>query len=334
MKRKGFIAGILVLSMLLMGTGYAYWTDKLNITSTVDTGELKVKFLDLAMYGQYGGGDNEVGWSIIDGTGTAAETEDYYFQREGENMNALGDTETIATYRDFIDKYTKTTFAASLTGAEALGTNPYGFSSDTIISDQININLTDMYPGYAQAFEADIVNLGTLTAKLSSVKGTVTGLDADGNEDDMIGISMQLLREYADLTVGQEGHVNVFDTLAQAAGLDINDNTKFFTLGGVRFLRLSALPLISTYMENSQIFVQPDDNRMDVYFAVAMDPDATGTFTTGKVVASNGTILNDNSTIDAKSQNKDAQIVVDFLWDQFNVDDTVAAVDTNYHLGN
>jgi len=330
MKRKGFIAGILVLSMLLMGTGYAYWTDKLTVVTTADTGELKVKFLDLALYGQYTGGDKEEGWSIIDGTGSEAETKDYYFKREAcDGVNNIGSTKKIADYTTFIKKYTQTTFAASLTGTEQLGKNPYNYPEKSIISDQINIKLTDMYPGYAQAFQADIANLGTLTAKLSAVTGTVTGVG--DKENKMLGIAMQVLREYAGPTGNSEGHVNVFDTLAEAAGIKTDDNNYFFSLGGVRFLRLSALPYVGKYFEKNSLFVQPDDNRMDLYFAIAMDPDATGVYTTGKVNAANGTVLN-SANVDADTQQKDATVTIDFLWDQFNVDDTVASADTNYHL--
>lgn len=43
MKRTKFIAGALVLSMGLLGTGYAYWTDALQVKTTVSTGKLDVE---------------------------------------------------------------------------------------------------------------------------------------------------------------------------------------------------------------------------------------------------------------------------------------------------
>lgn len=45
MKRTKFIAGALVLSMGLLGTGYAYWTDTLSVNATVSTGNLEVNFV-------------------------------------------------------------------------------------------------------------------------------------------------------------------------------------------------------------------------------------------------------------------------------------------------
>jgi len=46
MKNKKFMAMILVLSMMLMGAGYAAWTQSFDVTATVDTGELKLIYLD------------------------------------------------------------------------------------------------------------------------------------------------------------------------------------------------------------------------------------------------------------------------------------------------
>lgn len=42
MKRSKFMIGALVLSMGLLGTGYAYWTDTLQVNTAVNTGKLDV----------------------------------------------------------------------------------------------------------------------------------------------------------------------------------------------------------------------------------------------------------------------------------------------------
>lgn len=44
MKKTKFMLGALVLSMGLLGTGYAFWTDTLAVNTTVDTGNLNIKF--------------------------------------------------------------------------------------------------------------------------------------------------------------------------------------------------------------------------------------------------------------------------------------------------
>ena len=44
MKRAKLLVGVLVASIALLGTGYAYWTDQLTVNATVTTGELKVVY--------------------------------------------------------------------------------------------------------------------------------------------------------------------------------------------------------------------------------------------------------------------------------------------------
>ena len=42
MKKGKFLIGAVVLSLGLLGTGYAYWTDQVSIGATVETGYLDV----------------------------------------------------------------------------------------------------------------------------------------------------------------------------------------------------------------------------------------------------------------------------------------------------
>lgn len=72
MKRSKFMIGALVLSMGLLGTGYAYWTDALQVNTTVTTGKLDVnvtegdmtfKYVDGAMDGENAFGDSAKGAS-------------------------------------------------------------------------------------------------------------------------------------------------------------------------------------------------------------------------------------------------------------------------------
>lgn len=44
MKKSRFLALMLVAAVMLMGAGYAYWTDNLYVTTTVNTGELDLYF--------------------------------------------------------------------------------------------------------------------------------------------------------------------------------------------------------------------------------------------------------------------------------------------------
>ncbi|MDY3367448.1 SipW-dependent-type signal peptide-containing protein [Zhenhengia yiwuensis] len=53
MKRSKFMIGALVLSMGLLGTGYAYWTDALQVNTTVTTGKLDVNVTEGDMTFKY-----------------------------------------------------------------------------------------------------------------------------------------------------------------------------------------------------------------------------------------------------------------------------------------
>lgn len=50
MKRTKFLALALVVAVMLMGAGYAQWTDVLKVENTVTTGDMNVKFIDEFAY--------------------------------------------------------------------------------------------------------------------------------------------------------------------------------------------------------------------------------------------------------------------------------------------
>ena len=305
MKRK-VLACVLACAMLFLGMGYAYWTDSLQIDTAVTTGELNVKFIDLALYGQYGAPDNEGSWAIINGVN---DPDDFFFGR-GTNYHLIADEDALEEYFDDVEGYTQTTFGASLANPGPLGVTIEGYGENTPSSSKINININDIYPGYAQVFQADIANAGTLAAKLSDIVFTMNNQPNDDVKD-MIGVSLRVLREYADTPTGtREGHIDVFST----GGLFTDDD--IFTLGGVDFVRLSALEGQSSgALENDLLYVLPDKNRMDVYLGIAMDPDAEGKYTSGKSDLATADPAKDNAT-----ENKAARFSLTFLWDQFNVD--------------
>ena len=47
MNGKSLVGSVLALSLVLAGTGYAYWTDTLSINTKATTGEFGVAFADL-----------------------------------------------------------------------------------------------------------------------------------------------------------------------------------------------------------------------------------------------------------------------------------------------
>lgn len=71
----------------------------------------------------------------------------------------------------------------------------------------------------------------------------------------------------------------MFFKLAKA--LNLGDDA-YFTVGGVEFVRLSALEqadpeVLRTALKHAEILCSPaTDNRMDLFMGVAMDPDVKG----------------------------------------------------------
>ena len=81
--RKPMAGGIVALSLILTGTGYAYWTDTLNVTTKATTGDLEVTFADLGLYAQYANETKTDSWSIVDGIGDTG----YVAELQGEDTD-------------------------------------------------------------------------------------------------------------------------------------------------------------------------------------------------------------------------------------------------------
>lgn len=74
MKKVKYIALILVLALGLIGGAYAAWTDTLEIEATVDTAELKMEFVSLAVWGAGPQGSDPYMTGGHQGTGTKKAT--------------------------------------------------------------------------------------------------------------------------------------------------------------------------------------------------------------------------------------------------------------------
>lgn len=327
MKRK-ILACVVACATLFLGMGYAFWTSSLQIDTTATTGELNVTFCDMALYGQYA--DENDGWAIFTGIPGNEFTPALFFDRGDENTtnqlyNIIATQADLDAYKDSVEQYTKTWFSAGLDDPDSIPDgvdDQYGpglrwegswwwghqVETNTDGADSIDVSITDIYPGYAQLFRTDILNIGTLAAKLSDIDLTLTGSDDDSAVvEDMIGVSLKVLKENG-------AAVKVLDAA--------NPATDVFTIDGVDFVRLSALDsaTINAGSANDLLYIYPGDNTMDAIFGVAMDPDFDGAYTTGHVG------LNPASTNDdADSQLKDASFTIKFLWDQFNVKDPYEA---------
>ncbi len=319
--RKSLIVGILALALVFAGTGYAYWTDTLNVTTRATTGDFGVQFVDLGLYAQYPNetvdtqhgwwcwGWTEDGWSIVDGIGRDHYVNDEFFMRGDSDYNAIAKPGSIAAYGERAKGWNSIEFKAELVDADWITTavGPYN-SANAKGSDQIYLEINKMYPGYAQAFRSDIINVGDIAAKLSAMDFAVEADDDPGYVKEMLGIAVYMQREQ------YEGGTVEDDTFKLCDALEGVGPENFFKVGGVDFIRLSALDnaAIRCALENNMLLCNPSDNRMDIFIGVAMDPDAAGKYTTGSTC-----LMADND--DALSQNKGVTITIDLLWDQFNV---------------
>lgn len=313
--RKSLIGGIVALSLILVGTGYAYWTDTLNVTTKATTGDLDVTFVDLGLYAQYNNETNPNGWSIVDGIGQDAAHEgdgyvgDMFFARGASDYNSNARTGSVQEYKNSAQGWNSVDFDAQLVDPQGLkkDVGPY-LVANTHGSDSIELSVSNMYPGYAQAFRSDIINQGSIAAKLSTMKFDIGALDQMTLTDttkSMLGIAIFMNKD-------DDSTPNVFQLCTNFASGD-----NYFTVGGVDFLRLSALEGLSQtqidqVIQNANLKCNPEyRGRMDIFLAVAMDPDAEGTYTTGS------TAVNAEND-DTLSQKNGAVISIDFGWDQFN----------------
>ncbi|MGL4345459.1 MAG: hypothetical protein ACRCTE_09695 [Cellulosilyticaceae bacterium] len=336
MKRTKFVAGLLALGMVLMGTGYAYWTDTLKVQTTASTGELEIKFVDITPYGQY---SNESGWTVYDGvteTGAADKGGNLIktpTRNNGSTVSAdtgyndLGNDE-LAEYEKAMSGWTNidSEIARDAEG-KTLGdvsnivdedgnllAGDYS-KKEIIVSDVMEMTVSNMYPGYAEFFQADILNTGTIGAQLSAITCTVEYDGTESQADEailkkMVGINFDILR---DLQI----------EFPETFGDVIQNPDNIFEVGGRKFVRLDVVTddVLKRVIEDldakgTPITIKADGthkDRLDIYFGIAMDPDYEGQFTTGHIGAT-----------DAKGTDKDSQLSGDIKvtltlgWDQIN----------------
>ena len=316
-RRNTLVGGMVALGLVLSGTAYAYWTDSLNVTTKATTGDFGVKFVDLGLYGQYGDETNKgAGWSIVDGIGDNSYVGDQFFLRGASDYNIIAKPGSIDAYKERAKGSNNVDFNAELKDKEKL-TKDIGRAYKKAVTDasgKVVLTVDNMYPGYAQAFRSDIVNVGDIAAKLSNIKFESKNLDGakeSGNLDEMIGVAVFLHREQYE--PNKTGNEPTFK-LAKALADNGVDSSKFFKVGGVDFVRLSALndADVKAALQNNIIKCAPaSDQRLDMFVGVAMDPDAEGKFTTG-------TVEDRKDNDDKLSQGKGIQLSMDLLWDQFN----------------
>lgn len=310
--KKTIVGGVLALALILTGTGYAYWTDSLSVKAKATTGDLNMQFADLGLYAQYSNEGTRCNWSIVDGIGEKGYLPSDFFRRGTDDYNAIAKAGSIDEYYARSKKYNNVEFDAKLENAEAIKRNVGPYTTAKVVgSDQIKLDIKNVYPGYAQAFRTDVLNVGTLASKLSNIKFEVSA-EEQLKADDMLGIALYTHQEQ----YVPDKSINDNNVFKLAASLGLSED-QYFTVGGVDFVRLSVLrnipeDTIKNAIENATVLTSPStDNRLDLFIGVAMDPDAEGVYTTGSTAN-----LKEND--DKASQNQEATVKIDFLWDQFN----------------
>lgn len=323
MKKRGFIAGALALCLTLGGTGYAYWTDALHITTTATTGNLDVEFVDLGYLAQWTEKDENAGWSLYDGT-----TVVNAYELINKNVNSVGNLPSINNKRG--DRaYSLNVVDSTLNYGDTkklAHTVPNSSTYEAGMTDaskNIVFRVDNIYPGYAQAFRTDIVNDGDLAAKLTDISSTIQGVSdlETGNLKDMIGIALFVDNE------------NVSTPILKLAASGCFKQEDIFTIGGVDFVRLSAVERatkateanekLATYLKDTRLVISHKEGaRFDAFVGIGMDPDAVGTYTSGNVdllKASGDSAAQDQLIAkDSDSENKGITITIDFLWAQYN----------------
>lgn len=300
--RKAMVGGILALSLVLAGTGYAYWTDTLNVTTKATTGELDVTFVDLGLYAQYSSDSNVSGWSIYDGVGENPVDKSFFADNGSYNEIAPGGAEGAnEEYAKRAKGYNEVSFDAKLKDAAPIKITYGDYNPNNANgSDTIKLAVKEIYPGYAQFFRSDIINQGNIAAKLGLLKFEVTEATTDTAKD-MIGIA---------LSMDHDDGSGVVYNLAEDADAD-----DIFTVGGTQFVRLSALneKTITEFAKGVILNAREPMTRMDLFIGVAMDPDAAGKYTTGSTA-----VLAEND--DGLSEKESAKISINLGWDQFNAE--------------
>jgi len=307
MNKKLVLCVVLALSLILVGTGYAYWTDTLNVTTKATTGDFDVTFVDLGAYAQY---ENEYGtdsaensWSIIDGIGSGFVPANFFERGTNTYNDVFGKPDKRDAYYDRAKGFNSIEMDAKLEDPSKKLKDDYPglpYGKGHIYGDTIRIELKNMYPGYAQAFRSDIINIGSIAAKLSSLKFNLE--KSNDKIAELIGVALLV----------QDENPNTYGNIVKlAANFDEND---IFTLGNVKFVRLSALLRGDVEIEDNYILApyKDSEHRGDLFIGIAVDPDSEGDYTTGTAAARN--IRNKDSL----TENKSVTLDIEFGWDQFN----------------
>jgi hypothetical protein len=298
-----------------MGTGFAYWTDLINLKATAVTGELDVNFTAAAPEGNnfeglVGGLANETAYHTVTPTAT-------FNANDPDNVSVKIENIYPGYYQQF-----SATAANSGTVAAKLGKITFTNSDVTnaATANMIGVQLiatssymTPAIPGVGPQYNK------IYTGKCYEYNryGTCFLCGHDGHEK-IDGHNYFSGYYYGSQIIGWD----TAPVLAGDAGGEvvsaINQNytaDETFTIGTKTFVRLSALDgdavTVSEAVKN--MLYLTNDSTMNFKVLVAMDPDAAGKNTTGST-----SLTPASSKIDADTQGTTASVTLGLVWDQYN----------------
>lgn len=283
--KKRIISITLVCAILLMGAGYAYWTDLITLTATVKFGAFDVDFVP--------GSEKEMGNSF-----NPTNYKETWERTLGIRTSGIVKGYENESYYDKVE--------------DSISCN----------EDMVTISLDKLYPGHAEYYYVKAKNAGDVAAKLGQINATFTGY-SNTYIRDMIGISLKAEQD------GASRHWNIltgwvnydFDEIGEEEFIELGlerglKEEDFFVVDGKPYIRVSALDKIDVDESGKtnlyNILFLNEECEIEFYIGVAMDPDSEGKFTTGKSEA------RVTSNDDEWTENKNADLKLDFIWDQYN----------------
>lgn len=261
MKKTKFLALTLAVTLMLMGAGYAFWTEAFNINAVVDTGELNFAFVDVdfeagpntddAYNGKYVGGsagtsddDHTLDLTFSNLYPGATATVNFCIENTGtiglklEDLEFIGDDDNLAAMR------------VSEDGGEKMGIEEYFETLEGIAIDvdgKICKELVFSVNKCATEEKfAELANFGF------SVSATVKQFNDDGScpepeepEPEITGLRFELTKNCKKYFFGQYKYSLVSGTFyytmsegpdieaGKISGVKINKNSsKSYTYGG------------------------------------------------------------------------------------------------------
>ncbi len=172
MKKSKFMVGVLVASIALLGTGYAYWTDQLTLKSTVETGRLNVIYTAAPTLAkgelQQGKGGELICGKEAHTHNANPFSKDYCFKHGPQKCRKEEHQHGPECYSSASDK--------TLENQGYIIINPTGTQTG---EKEIAFGIANMYPGSSATATFTAENNGTIPAVIDYVEVTEGLTDAD-----------------------------------------------------------------------------------------------------------------------------------------------------------